>query len=203
MSYQYITKHDSPNFGYPRGTKGQNKPEFIVIHYWGSNGQSFMQPIQWLCNPNAYASAHYVVEAGKVACIVDCADSAWHVGESEKYNAYVNNHSIGIECRPECTEADLETVAELISDIWKTYGKLPLKMHKDFSSHGYATPCPGPYEFKMKDLQKKAERYFSGKRTLHKVQLGAFENRENAEKLKNELKSKGYEAFIVEVETDE
>lgn len=32
--------------------------------------------------------------------------------------------------------------------------------------------------------------------TLYKVQIGAFKNRENAEKLKSELKSKGYDAFI-------
>lgn len=32
--------------------------------------------------------------------------------------------------------------------------------------------------------------------TLYKVQIGAFKNRENAEKLKSELKSKGYDTFI-------
>lgn len=33
--------------------------------------------------------------------------------------------------------------------------------------------------------------------TLYKVQIGAFENKENAEKLKNTLKADGYSAFIV------
>lgn len=32
--------------------------------------------------------------------------------------------------------------------------------------------------------------------TLYKVQVGAFKNKENAEKLKSELESKGYDAFI-------
>lgn len=32
--------------------------------------------------------------------------------------------------------------------------------------------------------------------TLYKVQIGAFKNRENAEKLKSELRLKGYDAFI-------
>ena len=36
--------------------------------------------------------------------------------------------------------------------------------------------------------------------TLYKVQVGAFKNRDNAEKLKNELISKGYQAFIVKGE---
>lgn len=37
---------------------------------------------------------------------------------------------------------------------------------------------------------------------LYKVQVGAFEVKANAEKLRDELKAKGYEAFIVEVEVE-
>ena len=37
------------------------------------------------------------------------------------------------------------------------------------------------------------------KETKYRVQVGAFENRANAEKMRTELKDKGYEAFIVEV----
>ena len=39
----------------------------------------------------------------------------------------------------------------------------------------------------------------SKKETKYKVQVGAFVNRKNAEKMKAELNGKGYEAFIVEV----
>lgn len=78
MSYEYITKYDSPNYGYPSSvplsqrTTGNNKPAEIVIHHWGEDGQKFENVVAWLCNPKAGTSAHYVVEAGKVACIVDC-----------------------------------------------------------------------------------------------------------------------------------
>lgn len=37
------------------------------------------------------------------------------------------------------------------------------------------------------------------KQTKYKVQVGAFANRKNAEKMKTELNNKGYDAFIVEV----
>lgn len=39
----------------------------------------------------------------------------------------------------------------------------------------------------------------SKKEVKYKVQVGAFANRKNAEKMKDELNNKGYEAFIVEV----
>ena len=152
--YEYITKYDSPNFGYPRGTRGQNAPEEIIIHHWGKDGSSFQGVIKGLCKTNGEASAHYVVEAGKVACIVDCSDAAWHSG-----NKYHNQQSIGIECRPEMSDGDLRTVAELIAEIWKTYGKLPLYGHKDI----VPTRCPGRYYSMLDELYKMADDFYNGK----------------------------------------
>ena len=39
--------------------------------------------------------------------------------------------------------------------------------------------------------------YLRKQKTLYKVQVGAFSKKENAERLKTELKEKGYDAFIV------
>ena len=152
--YQYITKYNSPNYGYGKGMKGQNHPTEIVIHHWGGDGQNFYSVVNWLCNPRAGASAQYVVEAGKVACIVDCRNAAWHAG-----NKWHNMHSIGIECRPECTSGDMQTVAELIASIWKTYGKLKIIGHKDI----VATACPGRYYAKLGQLRAMAEKIYNSK----------------------------------------
>lgn len=145
MAYEYITKYDSLNF--TRGREG-NKPQYIVIHHWGIDGQSFWGVVNWLCRQGGGSSAHYVVEAGKVACIVDPDDTAWHAG-----NWWYNLRSIGIECRPEMTDGDLATVAELIREIWKVYGKLPIIGHKDI----VATACPGRYYAKLSTLKSMAE----------------------------------------------
>lgn len=154
MSYEYVTKYDSPNFGYPTGTRGQNHPEEIIIHHWGSDGQSFNGVVSWLCNPAAGVSAHYVAEGGRVACLVNHADAAWHAGSK-----YHNTHSIGIECRPEMTSADLQTVAELIANIWKAEGKkLKIIGHKDVAS----TSCPGRYYAKLGILKQMAEAIYNG-----------------------------------------
>lgn len=150
MSYEYITKYDSPN--YTAGRQG-NKISEIVIHHWGADGQSFNTVVNWLCRANGNSSAHYIVEANKVACIVDCANTAWHAG-----NFAHNLKSIGIECRPEMSAGDLETVCELVADIYKVYGVLPIIGHKDVS----ATACPGRYYAKLAYIKQRAQEIMNG-----------------------------------------
>ncbi len=155
MAYQFIESYDSPNFGkYFVGETNQNHPEEILIHWWGLLGQAFMTPVNWLCNPKSGASAHLVAEAGRAACIVSYNNVAWHSGDMEE-----NSRSIGIECRPECRPADFETVAELIADIWRFYGrKLPLRGHKDIKP----TACPGVWYDRLDELYRRAEYYYNG-----------------------------------------
>ena len=157
MSYQYITKYDSPNYGRVTNGKfykeGRNaKISFIVIHHWGADGQTFGGVVKYLCRAGGNSSAHYVVESGKVACLVDPKNTAWHAGPKG------NPGGIGIECRPEMSQGDLETVAELIANLRKTYGNLPLYPHKKYM----ATACPGRWEGKLAWLDKRAETIRNG-----------------------------------------
>ena len=131
-AYTYITKFTSPN-----QNARNSKVKSITIHHWGSRGQKFDNVVNWLCQKRAGTSAHYVVEAGKVACIVDPDRRAWHAGNSRG-----NHESIGIECRPEATEGDYATVAALVADLRAVYGNIPLKRHKDWTS----TACPGVWD---------------------------------------------------------
>ena len=136
-AYEYITKFTSPNQN-ARNTKVKS----LTIHHWGARGQKFDNVVHWLCQKRAGTSAHYVVEAGKVACIVDPDRRAWHAGNSRG-----NHESIGIECRPEATEGDYATVAALIADLRAVYGNIPLKRHKDWT----ATACPGVWDIQRLD----------------------------------------------------
>ena len=131
-AYTYITKFTSPN-----QNARNSKVKSITIHHWGSRGQKFDNVVNWLCQKRAGTSAHYVVEAGKVACIVDPDRRAWHAGNSRG-----NHESIGIECRPEATEGDYATVAALVADLRAVYGNIPLRRHKDWTS----TACPGVWD---------------------------------------------------------
>lgn len=153
MEYKYITEYDSPNFGYPTGTRGQNEPKQIVIHHWGSDDSTFSGTVSWLCNPKSQVSAHFVVEAGRSACLVNWNDAGWHAG-----NKNVNMSSIGIECHPRCSYADMVEVAKVIALLWKEYGKLPLVGHKDI----VATACPGRWYDKLDKLTEMAEVIYNG-----------------------------------------
>lgn len=146
MAYQSITQYDSKNFtpaassaavfGYAR------RIEAITIHHWGLKGQDFNQVVNFLCTNNTPTSAHYVVIAGKVACIVNPADVAWHAG-----NARGNATTIGIELHPEATDADYATAAELIRELRAVYGNLPLLPHKYWTN----TACPGDWDLNRLD----------------------------------------------------
>lgn len=153
--YQYITSYDSPNYN------GTASVDAIVVHHWGVDGQKFNNVISALSGARE-ASSHYVLEDGKVACIIAPGLRAWHVA----YNTYqrvmqgitdVNSHAVGIECRPECTDGDVETLCQLIAELWCDYGKVPVYGHQDFM----ATACPGRYYSKLSSITARAEKIYN------------------------------------------
>ena len=154
MSYQYITQYDAACYTPGRTYQGVNYAvDKIVIHHWGADGQTFDSVVGWFTNPNCGTSAHYVVEDRKVACMVNLYDTAYHAG-----NWFANLSSIGIECRPEMSDGDLETVCELVAYLYGVYGELPIYPHKYFSR----TACPGRYEEKLDYIKQRALEILNG-----------------------------------------
>ena len=135
MSYQLLTDRTAPC--YTKG-RGGNRIKYIVIHHWDDPAKkpSFDGVVSWFGSGRGNNSAHYVVEAGRVARMVSESDTAWHAG-----NWAYNQQSIGIECNPRNTDADRRTIGQLINDIQARHGKLTIIGHKDCSS----TSCPGNY----------------------------------------------------------
>lgn len=139
----------SPNYssGRPAGD-----PNVIVIHHWGVDGQSHQNVVNYLCRSGGNSSAHYVASAGRVTQIVSDRDRAWHAGSSG------NPRGIGIECRPEMSDADFETVAQLIAAIRGEWGNLPLRGHQDYMS----TACPGRWYSQLSRLSARADAIRAG-----------------------------------------
>lgn len=168
MTYERITKHDSPNqtarasvvgvFGVPRAIAS------ITIHHWGDPATSptFDGVINWLCNPASQVSAHGVIEAGRVAYLVHYSDASWSTG-----NAHGNATTIGLELNPLARDADYETAGEHIADIWMEYGMLPLRPHNYWT----ATQCPGKWD--LERLTKLAAGYYSRKKKVAENAPGA------------------------------
>lgn len=84
----------SPNFGARRDGAA---PRLIVLHYTAMTSAEAAR--DWLCNPKAEVSAHYVIaEDGRLWQLVSEADRAWHAGAGCWRGATdVNSQSIGIE----------------------------------------------------------------------------------------------------------
>lgn len=123
-------------WNYSQGRDGLS-PDRIVIHHWGADGQSHDAVVDFFTRgPGSGTSAHYVVSAGRITQICHDYDTAYHAG-----NWQINLRSIGIECRPEASEDDVRTVAELVRRIRSEWGNLPLSVHSDY----YPTACPGRY----------------------------------------------------------
>lgn len=150
MPYKLDESRNAVSFT-PGAEAGRGAPEFIYIHHWGIDGQSHDGVVNFFCT-TAQTSAHYVASAGRVSCIVACRDVAWHAGDWP-----TNVRSIGIECRPEATAGDYATIAELIRDLRKVYGNLPLRPHSNQrkgTDGGYGsalTACPGRYDLAKLD----------------------------------------------------
>lgn len=123
-------------WNYSQGREGL-EPDRIVLHHWGADGQSHDGVVDFFTRgPGSGTSAHYVVSAGRITQICHDYDTAYQAG-----NWQINLRAIGIECRPEASEEDVRTVAELVRRIRSEWGPLPISVHSDY----YPTACPGRY----------------------------------------------------------
>ena len=133
-------------------------PLGIVIHHWGVDGQTHDNVAAYLARPDGNSSAHYVASGNRVTQIVHDYDRAWHC----KGN---NARTIGIECRPECSADDFETVAQLIAAIRDEWGDLPLSGHQDH----FPTSCPGRWQARLGELDARALFIQNGGPTMREV----------------------------------
>lgn len=146
----YETQYNAPAMMH--GRSGQDVTG-IVVHHYGEMGSTYAGTIRALTKPTAAASAHFVIDAGKVAQLVALSDTAYHAG-----NWQINLTTIGIECPPECTPAQLDTLVQLIAGLYKHYGRvLPLSGHCDHAP----TKCPGRYYPLLYDIQARATALWS------------------------------------------
>ena len=159
------------------------------------------------------ASSNYVIGGdGTIILCVPEEYRAWTSGNADNDHQAITVEVCNSTGAPDwkVSDAALEALINLGVDICKRYN-LPgftwtgnkngtLTIHKMFQ----ATACPGPYlERKMPYIAEEITKRIKKKEDddmLYKVQVGAFSVKANAEKLLAELKAKGYNGFIVEVD---
>lgn len=88
-----VDYQQSPNQS-PR--KAGEVVKYIVLHHTGPG--SFNGIVDWLCNKDAKASAHYVVgPTGQLKQLVNTKRQAWHAGRADWNDLKNNASSVGIE----------------------------------------------------------------------------------------------------------
>jgi len=120
----------------PNSSSRTKKVSTIVLHSTCSGldpKKSFNSAVNWLSNPDAKASAHFVVSRYcQVVQLVDTDKQSWHAGNSLwNGSTGVNNFSIGIEQDHEDGEEDwpilqIQATADLCRQICEAYGLDPL-----------------------------------------------------------------------------
>ena len=180
----------------------------------------------WFNKPDRKASANYIIgKDGKILCNCLEENRAWTSGDGDN-----DNRAITIECAsdlntPYALNLDVyNALIDLTVDICQRYKKRRIVWYDDkllthqpaddemlITAHYFFqnVACFGQWlKGKMPDYVAKVnERLQTTEEptpnVLYKVQCGAFKERKNAEKLRDELKTKGYkDAFIVCVGKD-
>ena len=139
---------------------GNAEPIGICLHHWGVDGQSHDGVANYLAShrPANPTSAHSVISAGRVTELVPWGKRAWH-GRS------ANDYWIGLECRPEMSDGDFNTLVEYCYSIEVYYGKsMRYARHSDF----VATACPGRYSGRIQELIDAVNALHAGKKPAKK-----------------------------------
>lgn len=142
MSYKFETKlADQRNYD---NRRAGTVPKGIVIHHWGNDGQTHDGVVSYLrrYRPANPTSAHEVISGGRVTRIVPLSKRAWHARSA-------NNDWIGLECRPEMSQGDWDTLVKRCADLERELGRsLRYSRHSDH----VATACPGRYANRIGEL---------------------------------------------------
>lgn len=187
-----------------------NKKRYIIVHQTGnpSKGANAKMHARLQTNLNPRnGSWHVQVDDTEAIQSFDYDYNCWHAGVGKKLG---NLDTIGIES---CINSDadylkvLENTADVVKQLMKKYD-IPIEnvtQHYDWSRKN----CPAQIRAgkdgitwaKFLDMVQKDNREVEvtlSSDELYRVQIGAFANKENAERLAKELKAKGYPVYIPE-----
>jgi N-acetylmuramoyl-L-alanine amidase CwlA len=169
----------------------------IVVHNT-ANDASARNEASYMISNNQEVSFHYAVDDKEVVQGIPENRNAWHSGDGA--NGKGNREGIAIEICYSKSGGDRFVKAEqnavnLIAELLKRYGwgVDRVTKHQDYNGKY----CPHrTLDLGWDRFINMIQAKLNTNTKLHKVQVGAFSNRANAEKLMNELKAKGYNAFI-------
>ncbi len=201
----------SPNSSNPRNDKIRK----ITIHHMAGN-LSVETCGNVFAPASRQASANYGIGSdGRVGMYVEEKNRSWCSSSSVNDNQAVTIEVANNGGAPNWPVSDtaLRKLIDLCVDICQRNG-IPkliytggtggnLTMHKWFA----ATACPGPYlESKFPYIASEVNKRLAGGTTppstgaLYRVQIGAYSNKANADKMEAKLKANGFDTYMVKAD---
>ena len=183
----------------------------ITIHHAAVVNASLEGMGNHFAQTSTQASSNYAIDSnGKVALYVDESRRAWTSSNRENDNVAVTIEVANSKGEPnwEVSAKASATLIELCVDICKRNNIKELNYtgnaNGNLTRHNMfaATGCPGAYlQSKFPEIAAEVNKRLKAgsaqeKKTLYKVQVGAFANKDNAENLLKKLQKEGYSAFI-------
>ena len=183
-------------------------PEFIVVHNTGNNA-SAKNEIAYMISNNNEVSFHYAIDDKEIVQGIPENRNAWHAGDGGSGKG--NRKGIAIEICYSLSGGDKFVAAEKLAAQFiasklkeKGWGIDKVKKHQDFSGKycPHRTLDMGWQRFlnmiqSYMNNNSAASSSISAKKTLYKVQAGAYSNKTNAEAQVARLKKAGFDACIV------
>lgn len=201
----------SPN--YTKMTNKKNK-KITIHHVAGITTAKALGNL--FANPSRQASSNYGIgNDGTIGCYVDEDNRSWcssRANDEQSITIEVSNCSGEPDWK--VSDAAMDSLIKLCVDICERNGIEELVFTGDatgnLTQHNYfaATDCPGkylkskfPWIAEQVNTQLKNNKAAANKKTIYRVQVGAFSKRENAENMLKKLQSQGYtDAFIKQAE---
>lgn len=198
----------SPNCNKPR----KYPVSVITIHHVAANAT--VEALGALfAKKTRQASANYGIGSdGRIACFVEEENRAWTSGNAENDHRAITIEVANDSGAPDWHVSDkaMKSLIELCADICLRHGFSlhftgdttgNLTMHKWFQPTG----CPGPYlEAQFPAIAAAVNNLVYEQDVFYRVQVGAFNEKKNAEAFAQTLQKQGYaDAFVVEVRRDQ
>ena len=204
----------SPNKTSPRNHKIDTITIHCMVAQWTAE-----QACNYFFNRSISAAPNYVVGCdGKVGVCVNEEDRSWCSSNKDNDHRAItievaSETSSPYKVRPVAYSKLIELVADIcqrngITELIWSFSKedrvnhkngCNMTVHRDFANKS----CPGEYLYNlMPDIAKSVNKLLSGKQSfteksnLYRVQVGAFSNKENAERQLKKLKEAGFEGYI-------
>ena len=179
----------------------------ITIHHCATVNASLAGLGNGFAQPSRQASSNYGIDSnGNVGLFVDESKRAWTSSNRENDNIAVTIEVANSKGAPnwEISDKALSALIDLCTDICERNNIKELVYTGDKSGnltrHNMfaATTCPGSYlQGKFPYIAQEVNKRLNAKKTIYRVQVGAFTNKANAEALLSKLKAQGYtDAFI-------